>query len=50
MEGGVLIVQRYVLARLRNQQFFGLVELNTAIRAVVADLNAKVMRKIGASR
>jgi transposase len=50
VEGGVLIVQRYVLARLRNQQFFGLVELNTAIRAVVADLNAKVMRKIGASR
>ena len=50
VEGGVLIVQRYVLAHLRNQQFFGLVELNTAIRAVVADLNAKVMRKIGASR
>ena len=50
VEGGVLIVQRYVLARLRNRQFFGLVELNTAIRAVVADLNAKVMRKIGASR
>ena len=50
MEGEVLIVQRYVLARLRNRQFFGLVELNTAIRAVVADLNAKVMRKIGSSR
>lgn len=50
VEGAVLIVQRYVLARLRNRQFFGLVELNTAIRAVVADLNAKVMRKIGASR
>ena len=50
VEGGVLIVQRYVLARLRNRQFFGLVELNTAIRAVVADLNAKVMRKIGSSR
>lgn len=50
VEGGVLIVQRYVLARLRHRQFFGLVELNTAIRAVVADLNAKVMRKIGSSR
>jgi transposase len=50
VEGGVLIVQRYVLARLRKRQFFGLVELNTAIRAVVADLNAKVMRKIGSSR
>ena len=50
VEGAVLIVQRYVLARLRKRQFFGLVELNTAIRALVADLNAKVMRKIGASR
>lgn len=50
VEGGVLIVQRYVLARLRNRQFFGLVELNEAIRTIVADLNAKVMRKIGASR
>jgi len=50
VEVAVLIVQRYVLARLRNQQFFGLVELNAAIRAVVADLNARVMRKIGSSR
>ena len=50
VEGAVLIIQRYVLARLRNRQFFGLIELNTAIRAVVADLNAKVMRRIGASR
>jgi transposase len=50
VEGAVLIVQRYVLARLRNRQFFGLVELNSAIRAIVADLNAKVMRKIGSSR
>jgi len=50
VEGGVLIVQRYVLARLRKRQFFGLVELNAAIRQVVAALNAKVMRGIGASR
>jgi transposase len=47
VEGAVLIVQRYVLARLRNRQFVG---LDGAIRALVADLNAKVMRKIGASR
>jgi transposase len=50
VENAVLIVQRYVLARLRDQQFFGLVELNTAIRAILADLNAKLMRKIGSSR
>ena len=50
VEVGVLIVQRYVLARLRNRQFFGLGELNAAIREIVARLNAKIMRKVGASR
>ena len=50
VEGAVLIVERYVLARLRNRHFFSLHELNAAIREVVADLNAKIMRKIGVSR
>jgi transposase len=50
VEVAVLIVQRFVLARLRNRRFFSLVELNTAIRECVNDLNAKVMRKIGKSR
>jgi transposase len=50
VEGAVLIVERYVLARLRNQHFFSLHELNAAIRQIVADLNAKVMRKLGVSR
>jgi transposase len=50
VEGAVLIVERYVLARLRNQRFFSLNELNTSIREIVADLNAKVMRKLGVSR
>src|SRR5258706_15800328 len=50
VEVAVLIVQRFVLARLRNRRFFSLVELNAAIRECVADLNAKVMRKIGKSR
>jgi transposase len=50
VEGAVLIVERYVLARLRNQRFFSLVELNVAIRQIVADLNAKIMRKLGVSR
>src|SRR5947209_11767690 len=50
VEVAVLIVQRFVLARLRNRRFFSLVELNTAIRECVNDLNAKVMRKIGTSR
>jgi transposase len=50
VEAAVLIVERYVLARLRNQRFFSLNELNTAIREIVADLNAKIMRKLGVSR
>ena len=50
VEVAVLIVERFVLARLRNRRFFSLAELNAAIRECVADLNAKVMRKIGKSR
>jgi transposase len=49
-EVAVQIVQRFVLARLRNRRFFSLDELNAAIRECVADLNAKIMRKIGKSR
>jgi transposase len=50
VEVAVQIVQRFVLARLRNARFFSLTELNAAIRACVDDLNAKVMRKLGVSR
>jgi transposase len=50
VEVAVLIVERFVLARLRNRRFFSLQELNAAIRECVTDLNAKVMRKIGKSR
>ena len=39
-----------MLARLRNRRFFSLHELNAAIREIVADLNAKIMRKLGVSR
>lgn len=50
VEGAVLIVERYVLARLRNRHFLGLDTLNAAIGESVADLNAKVMRKLAVSR
>jgi transposase len=39
-----------VLARLRNRRFFSLEELNTAIRDAIADLNNRVMRRLGKSR
>src|SRR5207249_144863 len=50
VEVAVQIVQRFVLAKLRNRRFFSLTELNAAIRECVADLNAKIMRKLGVSR
>ena len=50
VEVAVQIVERFVLAKLRNQRFFSLAELNTAIRACVATINAKVMKAFGQSR
>ena len=50
VEAGVLVVERWILARLRNHRFLSLVELNAAIAALVADLNARPMRKLGVSR
>jgi len=50
VEVAVQIVERFVLAKLRNSTFFSLAELNAAIKDCVAAINAKVMRKIGASR
>ncbi len=50
VEGAVLIAERWILARLRNQTFFSLDEVNTAIRPLVEQLNTKVTRHLGASR
>ncbi|TIV64895.1 MAG: transposase, partial [Mesorhizobium sp.] len=50
VEVAVQIAQRWVLARLRNQRFFCLAELNAAIRLLVAELNARQMRGFGSSR
>jgi transposase len=46
----VLVVERWILARLRNRRFFSLGELNQAIAELVADLNARPMRRLGVSR
>ncbi len=50
VEAGVLLVERWILARLRNQTFFSLEELNAAIRALLTELNAKPFRKLPGSR
>ena len=50
VETAVLIVERFILARLRNRRFLSLGELNEAIHEVLGDLNTRLMRKLGASR
>jgi transposase len=50
VEGAVLIVQRWVLAKLRHQPFFSLQELNERIAELLSDLNDRRMRKYEASR
>ena len=44
------VVQRWILARLRHQRFFSLAELNTAIAALVEQLNDRTMRGLGTTR
>jgi transposase len=50
VEVGVQVVERWILARLRNQRFFSLADLNGAIRTLLDDLNARPMRHLGVSR
>jgi transposase len=50
VEVGVQVVQRWILARMRNQTFFSLDELNGRIAELLVDLNNRRMRSYGASR
>jgi transposase len=50
VEVAVQIVERFVLAKLRNHRFFSLAELNAAIRDCVTAINAKIMRRVDKSR
>ena len=50
VETAVLILERFILARLRNRRFLSLGELNETIGEVLGDLNARLMRRLGASR
>ena len=44
------VVTRWILARLRNQTFFSLFDLNLAIRTLLAELNAKPFKKLTGCR
>ena len=50
VEAAVLVAQRWILAKIRNQTFFSLGELNARIWELVRELNDRVMRVYGASR
>jgi len=50
VEAGVLLTQRWILARLRHQRFFSLAEVNTAIRSLLEALNAHPFKKLPGSR
>ena len=50
VEAGVLVVERWILARLRNQTFFSLDDLNRAIRDLLTDLNGRPFKKLPGCR
>lgn len=50
VEVSVLLVQRWILAALRNRVFFSLAELNEAIWEKVGEINRRLMKQLGASR
>jgi transposase len=45
VESGVLVVERWILAALRNHRFFALEDLNQAIRQLLIKLNQRPFRK-----
>ena len=49
-ENGVLVVQRWILARLRHHTFFSLAELNQCIWALLKDLNARPFKQLPGCR
>jgi transposase len=49
-EVGVLIIERWILARLRKQTFFSLAELNHCIKALLLDVNNKPFKQLEGTR
>lgn len=50
VENGVLIAQRWILARIRNRTFFSLAELNQAITELLEELNHRQFKKLEGTR
>ena len=49
-EAGVLLVERWILAKLRKHTFFSLAELNREIKLLLPELNNKPFKKLPGSR
>jgi len=49
-EAGVLLVERWILARLRHHQFFSMAELNLAIAKLLEELNTRAFQRQPHSR
>jgi transposase len=50
VEVGVQVVERWILARLRNRRFFTLAELNQAIAGLLTELNQRPFKKLPGCR
>jgi transposase len=50
VEAGVLVAQRWILARLRNRTFFSIEELNVAIAELLEELNTRPFQKLEGCR
>jgi transposase len=50
VEVGVQVATRFIIAKLRNRQFFSLTALNAAIAELVMQINDRMSRHFGASR
>ena len=50
VEAGVLLVERWILARMRHHAFYSLAELNREIRQLLQVLNTKPFKKLPGSR
>jgi len=50
VEVAVQVVERWILARLRNRQFFNLKQLNDAIAGLLIELNSRPFQKLPGCR
>jgi transposase len=50
VEVGVQVVERWILAKLRHQQFFSLADLNKAIADLLEELNTRPFKKLPGNR